>query len=399
MNKLFGRLAACATAFALCGCIAVGDIDRRATTINEEVGVTQNRALLLNLVRASNEEPIFFTSVGQMSAGGTTDFKAASPQFFAGPNLPPASKIATFASGNFIVDNNTNSSFQMTLLGTKDFYSGLMSPTGLNDVDLLLHQGYSRELIFYLVIDKATIAVQGSEAPPTTVFNDPASPTFGLFKYYIKEAMEHGLTTETYLAPDASADNSADSSGGSGGSGGRSGGGKPKLTKHAELCYDKTLALADDLKDIDPSSFCGAKPAIRMSASNSGAPLTVTLHDPSFPLHDQKLVIDVTERSIYGMYYYLGRIIRSGKEVDLEAFNLPAENVPQAPLITVDTSARLPLQPGGCFTVVGYEGKTYCVPLENSDNTKHIFGILFALLALHQTVNDQNLLPTVRIQQ
>ena len=401
MPGILRGLLASAGALALCGCIAIGDVDRRANTLNEEVGVTQNREVLLNLARASNEEPLYFIAFNQLSAGGTTDFRASAPQFFAGPApLPAVDKIATFSSSGIYLDNNTNSSFQMSLLGTKDFYTGLMSPVNLNDVDLLLHQGYSRELIFYLVIDKATITQAGRDAPPTVVYNDPKSPTFQLFKYYIKEAMEHGLTTEMLqnaAAPaPASDDDPPDPKGGSA---------KPKVTTTAVLCYDKALALPKDLQDIAAGSFCGAADqatskdqAAAQGAKSSNSGLSVTLHDPTFPLHDVPLQIDVTTRSIYGMFYYLGRIIHAGNEVDLQAFSLPAESIDQAPLISVETGGVVDPH-GGCFTSVGYEGKTFCVPLEGADNTKHIFGILNALLALKQSNADIPNTPTVRILQ
>jgi hypothetical protein len=378
----FRRLGAIAFVCTLGGCIAVGDVDRRATTINEEVGTTQNRALLLNLVRASNEEPIYFTSMSQLAAGGTTEFRASAPQFFAGPHLPPPDQIASFDGTGTFLDNQTNSSFQMSMLDTKDFYAGLMAPVSLTDVDLLLHQGYARELIFYLVIDKATITAPGDGAP-TVVRNDPNGPTFELFKYYIKQAMEHGLTTETYEAPGPASDDAS----------------KQVPTTYAELCYDKALALPEDRADIAPASFCGARPSTRTAASDATGGLMVTLHDPGFALHDQPLQVDVTMRSINGIFYYLGRIVRSGKEVDLQPFNLPAETIAQAPLIQVNEGAALAVGADGCFTQIGYEGATYCVPRRGADNTKHIFGILNALLALKQSVSDQLVTPTVRIQQ
>jgi len=392
-----GRLLAAGGALALSGCIAVGNIDRRAITVDQEVGSSQNQFVLLNLVRAAREEPVYFIAFNQLGASGTTDFKAGAPQFYAGPHLPAADEIATFTGGSTYLDNQTNTNFQMSLLGSKDFYSGLMAPLGLRDVDLLLNQGYSRELIFYLVIAKAKITIVQKDGtpsafPPQVIYNDPSDPQgFQSFQYYIKEAMEHGLTTETYQAPDASADasDSTDSSAKPK---------KPSLTTQADLCYDKALALPADIPDIAKGSFCGDKPSVRPAETGAETPLYVTLHDQSFPLHDQKLQIDVTTRSIYEIYYYLGRIIRSGQPMELQAFDLPAEHIPAAPLIDVVTDHSAPVD-GGCFSAVRYENQTYCVPREGAENTKHIFGILNALIALKQSTADIPVTQTVRIQQ
>jgi len=382
----------------LAGCISTGNIDRRANTFDEQVGDVSNAGLLRNLARASHQEPVYFLAMNQLSSTGATDFRVGAPQFFLGPQLPAADKIASFdLSGSTYLDNSTNTQLQMSVLGSKDFYNGLLGTLDLRDVDLLLHQGYSRELIFYLVIEKAKITVitppgaAASPIPPQVVYNDPSNPqNFALFQYYIKEAMEHGLTTETFEAPnDVASDTTAP-------------GESQKTNRYqieAELCYDKALAVPADLPDIPTGSYCGDKPMIRTNDAAASTPLYVTLHDKSFPLHDQQLQIDVSTRSIYEIFYYLGRIINSGKEMDLQPFNLPAETIPQEPLIDiqVDNSASF-ADTGGCFSAIKYEGQSYCVPRKGADNTKRVFGILNALLALKQSVSDLPNTQTVRVE-
>jgi len=396
--KMGGRLAATCAMLLLTGCIAVGQLDRRANTFNEQVADVSNTALLMNLARASHEEPVYFLALNQLSSTGATDFHATAPQFYLGPNLPAADKIATFNMGmGTSLDNSTNTQLQMSVLGSKDFYNGLLGTLDLRDVDLLLHQGYSRELIFYLVIEKAKITVitppgaPESSIPPQVVYNDPTNPqSFALFQYYIKEAMEHGLTTETFEAPnDVASDTAAP-------------GEAPKtgaLAIQAELCYDKALALPTDLPDIPKGSYCGDKPAIRRTDTGGATPLYVTLHDKSFPLHDQQLQIDVSTRSIYEIFYYLGSIIHSGKEVDLQPFNLPAETIVQEPLLDIRVNKPATLsEAGGCFSAIKYEGDSFCVPHEGARSTKRVFGILNALLALKQSVSDLPNTQTVRIE-
>ena len=399
MTKTGGRLAATCAMLLLTGCIAVGKIDRRAGTFDEQVADVSNNALLLNLARASHQEPVYFLALNQLSATGVTDFRAAPPQFYLGPNLPAIDKIATFGTGmgSAYLDNSTNTQFQVSVLGSKDFYNGLLAALDLRDVDLLLHQGYSRELIFYLVIEKARITVVtppgAPESPvgPQVVYNDPTNPqSFALFQYYIKEAMEHGLTTETFEAPnDVASDTAAPGEASQ----------TSALSIQAELCYDKSLALPADLPDIPKGSFCGDKPAVRRDDSDSTTTLDVTLHDKSFPLHDQQLQIDVSTRSIYEIFYYLGRIIHSGKAVELQPFNLPAETIPQEPLIDIRVNNGAMFPQAGCFTAISYEGDGFCVPREGARNTKRVFGILNALLALKQSVSDLPTTQNVRVQQ
>jgi hypothetical protein len=389
---------ASAAALALSGCIATGAIDKRAIVINQDVGTSQNEFVLLNLARASREEPVYFVAYDQLGASGTTEYRMGVPQVVLGPSVPVVNEVATVnPGGSTYLDNQTNSNFQLSLLNSRDFYAGLLAPLDLRDVDLLLHQGYSRELIFYLVIEKAKITVSPKDGsvspiPPQVVYNDPTDPkNSALFQYYIKEAMEHGLTTESFLAPDDAGTSDADAD--------PAKPKKPKLTTQAELCYDRALAMPGDIADIAPGSFCDEKPDVRTSAAGAGAPLFVTLHDKSFILHDQQLKIDVTTRSIYEIYYYLGRIIRAGQPVYLQPFDLPAENISASPLIEVGADSHLLSNGDACFSAVRYEKVIYCVPLEGAGNTKHIFGILNALIALKQSTGDIPLTQTVHIAQ
>jgi hypothetical protein len=393
------RLLATAVALGLSGCIAVGAIDRRAITVNDQVGMSQNQFVLLNLARASREEPVYFLAFDQLGASGTTDFRVGIPQVVLGPSVPVVNDVDTInPGGSTYLDNQTNSNFQMSLLNSRDFYSGLLAPLDLRDVNLLLHQGYSRELIFYLVIAnmKITVAPKDGAAgiAPRVIYNDPSDPeNFRQFKYFIKEAMEHGLTTESFLSPDdtGSAADDAASSGKPH---------KPRLADQADLCYDKALAIPNDVADIAAGSFCGDKPDVRTSAEDTGGPLYVTLHDASFPLHDQRLKIDVTTRSIYEIYYYLGRIIGSGRPVSLQAFDLPAEKIEGQPLVDVMIDRQVTGHPSAdCFSTVRYENVNYCVPTEGAENTKRIFGILNALIALKQSTGDIPVTTTVHIAQ
>ena len=458
MSKLVRALFTGAMSLGLTGCIAFGSIDRRADTINDQVANGQNQGVLLNLARASRNEPIYVVAFNQLSASGTTDFHASAPTFILGPSKivnaasATADKLQTFTAGTTYLDNQTNTNFQMSLLGSKDFYSGLMAPVTLQDVDLLLHQGYARELIFYLVIAKATITPMTDEVlgpdgkptldakgnpvhtapklgpdgkqeldadgnpkytmvpagPPQVVFNDPETLVdevqhpekhfkFTSFEYYIQEAMEHGLTTETYLAPDETAGD--DSSSGAGGGQAKA----PKLIAHAELCYDRALVKAGDIGDIDANSFCGVKPAIRTKPGPS-EPLYVKLNDLPPPLQGEPLEVVVTTRSIYGMFYYLGDIIGHDDEavVHLHHYDsLPAETTVEEPLINVLAGKNLPFGPDGCFSKVFYEGGTFCAPEtgDGADNTKRIIAILNALLALKQSNADTPTTQSVRIEQ
>ena len=378
----FKRAPAALIALLLSACASIGQVDHRATTMNESVSAAQNRATLLNLVRASRSEPLYFMSLNQIGSSAFTDMKLGLPAVSFGPNLSAASKIYTFgASASNMLDNQTSTNFQMGVLSSRDFYSGLMSPVSLADVDLLLHQGFSRELVFYLVIDRIKITADGGE--PAVIFNDPTdSRSFPLFEQYVREAMVHGLSTQSFLAPDDLA--------------GPSTGGRPKLTPHAELCYERALATTEAKLDFpNAEGSCGHKPSVRAAGDAGGAELEVLLHG-------RRLKLEVTTRSVFGIFYYLGNVVAHHDEegLRLRRYDLPAENTEEGPLLRLldQPGAQMPGgASGSCFTALDYEGRHYCVPSDGAENTKRIFSILGALLALKQSPGDLPVTQTVRI--
>src|SRR5271154_3105928 len=85
MRKLVQVAAAAVMSLALSGCLAMGNIQNRGASVDVSIGLFQNRATLINLVRASRGEPLYFLSLGSITASATADFKLAAP----GGNLGP----------------------------------------------------------------------------------------------------------------------------------------------------------------------------------------------------------------------------------------------------------------------------------------------------------------------
>jgi hypothetical protein len=408
------RLAlAASSALLLSGCLTFGKVDRRATLINEGVGAGSNRAVLLNLVRASRSEPLYFLSVTTLHATSTGDLKLGLPQATLGPVDLPKVQVAqnyTFGSNaSNILDNNTTTSFDVGVLNSKDFYNGLLAPLGVEDVDLLLHQGFSRELVFDLVIDHAKITEVTAQndhkplRPPYVVYNDPTAAGFALplgFEYFIQQAMIHGLTTETVSGSGAATEKAE----------GSPAKGIPELlsavaaaltkkpsSPKVALCYEPALAAPDAQVQSDltgSKSICGQKDN-QPASDQASAPLFVNLTTPDGKTH--YLEIEVTTRSIFGIFNYLGEMIanRDEAEVRLHQYTTVERSNTDPILTLVNRGGDL----GGCFTAVTYAGGRYCVPQEGSDNTKRVFAMLNMLIALKQSPGDLPTTQTVRIEQ
>ena len=422
MRKSARAIVLAAISLLLSACVSAGSLASRGTSIDTGVGQMANRGILMNLARASRGEPLYFVSIGNIQAQGTTDLRLGAPAFTEGASLPLAARqvaahqIVSGGTSTFL-DNTINTNFQMGVFNTQTFYEGMLQPLGLNDIDLLLHQGFSREMVFYLVIEKAKITpcplTVGTD--PCIVYNDPSNPSYAMFQGAIEAAMEHGLITEvpqsseSLVAPtNPNADQGAAGANAeahaaasqvaaqSSGTMGRAGNidfvlRTPTEEPKAQLCFERALSTPAAKKEFDeltadkkPPFYCGA------GHKRGSAPLTVRLFDKK----DYQIL--VTTRSIYGIFNYLGAVMNTppAKAPVLVDYHIPSETTPVGPLLTVTEGNVLG---AGCFTSVNYGGKSYCVAQEGAQTTKQVFNVLSALVALKQSPGDLPVSQTVLI--
>lgn len=415
IQDLIRIAAVCTSGLLLSGCLALGDIDHRATSFDQGVGSFQNRAVLLNLVRASLKEPMYFVSIGSTQAVGTEDFRASVPSFGEGPNLSATTRAFTFSpGGSTFLDNQTSTNTQMNVFSTHDFYQGMMSPLSLQEIDLLLRQGFPRELVFYLTIAKARITPLDAKTfqptgAPYYLYNNPDGDpaNYAEFAGHIALAMEAGLTTDTaFDAGDAGAGAGASDKeiaavppppGGKGGvefvlkSDSKAG---PKVVE----CLDEALQSARGRQFVallqgqhQPVHICG-KPA-------GGGQKNVVFWRTASGVEAQQ--VEIRFRSTYEIFRYLGALMN---DAGSPAGDCTSQAPNAAPLICDYTAPDTPVPVGplfrvaadsgtSCFTAVAYDGRRFCIPNggREADATKEVFNILISLLALKQSPGD---LPT-----
>jgi len=422
MRRLFAEFATvCFCASLLSGCLAFGDIDNRATSFDQGVGSFQNRAILLNLARASQREPMYFVSVGATNAQGLSDFRASMPSFEEGPKLTPTLHAYTFSPGGSTYwDNQTYTNTQMNVYSTHDFYQGLMSPLSLEEINLLLHQGYQRQLLFYLTIAKAKITPLGPDfkpdpsRPPYYIYNDPDGEpaNYAEFVGHIRLAMEAGLTTDVAAEPGTDDAGSADkviaAAPAPPSAGGKSGGVEFVVKGEAKPSPKVVECLDEALQSTQGHAFVGALKAQHQPVRLCGEPATgpqknvVFWRDSNGKPEAQQ--IEIVFRSTYEIFRYLGALMN--EPAASGAGDCANQSVHAAPTICDFTTPDTPtpigplfrVQPGGgsleaCFTAVAYANRRYCVPNggHELDMTKDVFNILISLIALKQSPGD---LPT-----
>jgi hypothetical protein len=432
---------------ALLGACAMIDIvDPRYDSVNRSTAKARNESILLNIIRASHSTPLNFVTFTRVSGSMNVSASAALPAFNLGPFFPlfpGASNVITalapptpqraFGLSNQTLGGSTNAgnNYDIGLLETKDFYTGLLRPVDLPIVNFFIRQGYSRELLFWLFADSVRETALGR----TVEFvNDPdpalaCAVTNGLrrcFSDMVDIALASGLTIEEKIEETSAAGSTSGSKEGTKKSGSaktgdaktgdaktgdgkatdtKTGGGKTANAKStdksgnriiARFCFDQVLADRAK-KEYSPEIFrllatTMNRPRCRIDPwpqRNESDTLEFTFEGSAAGT----IKFEIVPRSGFGIYQYLGHILALHQE---KTFRMRGKLFPveDTRILAVERSGT-----GGCLVDVNFEDEYYCVPLHGAENTKRIMGLLAQLVALNTTTQDLAITPTVRAIQ
>jgi len=201
------------------------------------------------------------------------------------------------------------------------------------------------------------------------------------FKRLIDLAVANGLTVETQ---------SINPSGSS-------------MRIHGRFCFDPVLAkrirrefTEDEFPDAlrAASSYqprCGSTWTIPKETRPGAREISDVLRFHVLDRQYGLVKYDITTRSTFAIYRFLGRILGSGA-VDKVLLHqrTPSED---ARLLAVTRGGSA----GACFVDIEYEGSHYCVPAAGGEHTKQTFSVLAQLLALKTRAGDLAITPSVRI--
>jgi hypothetical protein len=324
------------------GCTAVDSFDGRVASIADSYTEARNTSLLANIARARHEHPLAFVAITGINDGTTMGGLMGLPTFTFGPGQVAAQK--QFVFGNNSLNGSLSNSFAVAPLDSKEFVEGVMAPVSLASVQVLIRQGYPREVLYYLLVD--SIVVNAADRP-TRIANDPLDPTFPEFERFIHQAMIYGMTIEA--SPKSGA---------------------------ARLCFDRTLS-ARPIRRLKP--VCGSTDPDDVSG----------FVDPTFG----RASLTITLRSTWGVFRYLGRLVEP--EINQRVRVTSDEATVHGRL----TDTRLfPLtDDGSCLVAVTYLGDRLCVPNTGATNGARVLDILGQLLALRSSVRNLPSLQTIRV--
>ncbi len=437
-----GLVAGILLAGTLGACAVVDPVDPRYDTVNRSLAKARNESILLNIIRSSHDWPMSFTTVPQVNPSMQNVTTMGLPSFLLGPNpkgtVTPASPARDVLFGN--TNNLTNattvsSNFSVSSLENGSFYSGLLSPVSLHDLNYFIRQGYSRELLFWLFADAIEVEfnhhVVGYQFDPPYDYGCPKEdPKQRCFREFMEIAVITGLTVEaTTVTPGSGGKGGGGAKGGGkGGDTGSSdsGGGAKGKTEFSRFCFDPVLADRG-MKAMNPARL-RLVDANYLDRGYRRSPVCGSDWHPGREEAEQAdtlqfqvgpLTFKIVTRSTYSIYQFLGKLLKQSRELrepgaridadegaDGRAQTLPNlprpdEAVPVLSTVREDPNLlRIVTQPSDeCFVATHFIDGVYCVPEEGSANTKRIFALLSQLIALKTSAADLAITPAVRVVQ
>jgi hypothetical protein len=426
----------------LSACAAVDStIQPRYDTFNRQLERARNEAILLNIVRASHDWPLSFSTVSQVSPTFSNVTTMGLPSFMVGPNprclntnggaIGAAGAAACLAvpssPARDVIFGNQNNLTNGTTITTgftvapnedRNFYDALLRPVDLHIISYFIRQGYSRELLFWLFADSieigpATGAIGYQYNPPYDFGCNRRDNRNRCLREWAEIAVITGLSIEERTVDKGSGGASGTGAAKGKGSDSGSSGGKGTV-EFARVCFSSVMAergrqamgadrvryIAENYidKGLTLSSFtphCG----------ENWDPVRENISGDVLSFKAGPVAFRIVPRSAYAVFQFLGKILRQSlrpEPRDPTVF-LP-EGEEMLPLLSSiredDRLLNVALnEPTDCFVETQFIEGTYCVPEHHSANTKHIFGLLTQLIALQTTASDLAITPSVRVVQ
>ncbi|MGA2127497.1 MAG: hypothetical protein ABSG76_15250 [Xanthobacteraceae bacterium] len=320
--------------------------DDRAYSYNRSAAQYANMAEFLNIIRASQFEPLNFVTFSSAQSHNTLTGNLGLPSVTVGPGQAGPQKDYVFGPNS--ATQAVGSDVTIANVDDPGSYAALMTPINPAVIGFFIEQGYPRELLFFLFVDHVETSGLGG-GTVSYAFNNPLDrDSYVRFGGILAEMIEAGLTAQI----DATAIPSAD-----------------KIPAH-KFCVDPALprpqfggrvhfVAGPDCRAVPWRAAAQLKPHASYAFVNSTSRLNVRIF----------------LRSTYAVYMYLGRILRSGRPIDNLVRSADSDD---ERLFTVTHDVD------DCFVQTFYEGTSYCVP-NSANNTKRVFSLLRQLVGIKIT--------------
>ena len=163
---------------AACTEVVDSTTETRYGQYNYTTDWAKNEAILLNILRASEYQPLNFLVYQAYTGTATATATASSPSFIIGPDRVTSQKQYTIGNTTLNATGTGSGSISVQNLDTQDFYDALLSPVDFTNLYAFQRQGYPRELLFRLFTDYVSLKPPTDTDPQGrgayVIYNDPS---------------------------------------------------------------------------------------------------------------------------------------------------------------------------------------------------------------------------------
>ena len=180
-TRLLPLPAALAAALSLAGCVSEGSLSSRAVDYNTAAETARNEMLLLNVLRARDRRPMVFTGLSRITGSVRAETRVGATATV----NPAGPEVQAYSPSFGFTDSPT---FDVAVLDSQEFTRGVMTPVSTEILEYFWDQGYNREVLLYLVVDRVELECGAAgSAGPVVLENDPSEPSFGGFAALVEE--------------------------------------------------------------------------------------------------------------------------------------------------------------------------------------------------------------------
>lgn len=188
-------------ATVLAGCSSHQRLATQAVGFNLAVERAQNEMLLLNVLRAKDRMPMYLTGMSSLSGNIQTTLSAGLGSSYSRVLHPVENRASDSLTRTLSPSANasvsTNPTYSLAVLDTQEFMRGFLTPLGKNLLAYYWNQGWPRELLIYLLIERVEIANAKTGEILEVLRNYPSSSDPDL-----KELTHFGERIEEFLLRD-----------------------------------------------------------------------------------------------------------------------------------------------------------------------------------------------------
>jgi hypothetical protein len=165
-----------------------------ATSYNLAIEQTQDEMLLLNVIRAQDNYPLYLTDAAKVTGTVKAEFNLGLKI----PLVHAGSANANDYFGMPTVDYSSSPSMDVILLNTKDFMTGFLTPIGTDLFAYYWDQGWPAEFLLYLLVlrvdeyDEKHNLVAGHSLINFPNSDDPSFGELRRFSRWVREQLRYG---------------------------------------------------------------------------------------------------------------------------------------------------------------------------------------------------------------